>query len=141
MTTVNVKDIMATQKQRQQKRHEVFDQIMEKINRLIVKSIKVLRNNNSCVYEVPEFLIGSPLYELNECINYLIKKLTENGFYVRYFFPRVLYISWALSQESVAHSPMTTKQSGDTKKLELARPTKLGRITTKNTGKFILDLS
>jgi hypothetical protein len=45
-------------------------------------------------YEVPLFVVGYPLFDISECIEFLIKELESNGFLVRYFFPRYLYISW-----------------------------------------------
>ena len=48
-----------------------------------------------CFFEVPEFVIGYPLYNINECVNYIHDKLTSNGFLVKYYFPNILYISWS----------------------------------------------
>ena len=45
-------------------------------------------------YEVPEFLIGKPLYKLNDCIKFIIFSLSERGFSIKFHFPRVLYVSW-----------------------------------------------
>ena len=39
-------------------------------------------------------IIGVPKYDNNECIAYIINKLKENGFVVRYTHPNMLFISW-----------------------------------------------
>ena len=39
-------------------------------------------------------LIGVPNYDKNACITYLISKLEENDFVVRYTHPNLLFISW-----------------------------------------------
>jgi hypothetical protein len=43
---------------------------------------------------VPEMIIGVPKYDQGSCIAYLIDKLKNNGFNVRYIHPNTLFISW-----------------------------------------------
>ena len=45
-------------------------------------------------YDVPEYTIGLPMYKLTDCIIYLYENLKKNGFFVKYYFPKTLYISW-----------------------------------------------
>jgi hypothetical protein len=45
-------------------------------------------------YNVPEYIFGEPLYDNGDCISYLVKKLEDNGFEVKYIHPNNLYISW-----------------------------------------------
>jgi hypothetical protein len=45
-------------------------------------------------YDVPQYVVGLPLFNINECIDFIIKQLTNNGFNVKYNFPKMLYISW-----------------------------------------------
>jgi hypothetical protein len=39
-------------------------------------------------------LMGVPNYDKNACITYMISKLEENDFVVRYTHPNLLFISW-----------------------------------------------
>ncbi len=39
-------------------------------------------------------MIGVPKYNQGECIGYLLDKLQDNGFQVRYIHPNCLFISW-----------------------------------------------
>ena len=43
---------------------------------------------------IPSFLFGEPVYDQTECIAYVITKLEENGFFIRYVHPGTLFISW-----------------------------------------------
>ena len=134
---LSAKDVLAVQTQRLNKRSESFDKILEKCYKTIKKSVEVLRNNYNCLFEIPEFLIGYPLYDLNECIQFVVQKLTENGFYVKYFFPRILYIYWGQPLELEKKPPPIAMKEKKT-------PTKsvhLSKCQTKKTGKFVLDLS
>jgi len=137
------RDIIAKQARQQTKRYESFEQVVSRCFKTINKSIDVLRNNHHCLFEVPEFIIGYPLYDLNECIEYVVRKLNTAGFYVRYFFPRILYISWgppplpALLPPTPAAAAAPAKPKGKV----VAQPTSKIVRTKKNTGKYVLDLS
>ena len=57
------------------------------------------RRQYRCVFEVPEVILGEPLYKLPEAIAYVAKHLKDDcGFYVRLFVPRLLYVSWDMDE-------------------------------------------
>lgn len=131
---LNAKDIVAAQAKKINKRHESFKQIIEQCNKQIKKSIEIERNITFTLFEVPEFLIGFPLFDLNECITYLIKHLTSAGFTVKYFFPRIIYISWAVvvpPQRKALPKPSIIPQG--------ERDKKIVQTTKKKSGKFVLN--
>ena len=39
-------------------------------------------------------MIGIPKYDYKDCTAYVIEKLRENGFIIRYTHPNLLFISW-----------------------------------------------
>jgi hypothetical protein len=45
-------------------------------------------------YQVPPYIFGEPIYDQTDCIAYVVTKLAENGFYVKYINPGTLFISW-----------------------------------------------
>jgi hypothetical protein len=47
-----------------------------------------------CWFVVPEIIIGVPKYDQGSCIAYIIDKLKENGFLLKYIHPNTLFISW-----------------------------------------------
>jgi len=57
-------------------------------------NIKTKKNEHFCWYVVPEVMIGVPKYDQSECIAYIMDKLQENGFLVRYFHPNTILITW-----------------------------------------------
>lgn len=89
---LHVNDVMKTLNRKSDSHKLTFNKILEKCNRAIERSAFI--KNTSCFYEVPEFHIGSPLYNINDCVNYLHDALVNNGFLVKYFFPNIFYISW-----------------------------------------------
>lgn len=51
-------------------------------------------DNTNCWFVVPEIIIGVPKYDQAGCIAYIIDKLKENQFNVKYIHPNLLFISW-----------------------------------------------
>ena len=47
-----------------------------------------------CWYVIPEIIIGIPKYDHSACIAYIIDKLKDNGFTIRYTHPNLIFISW-----------------------------------------------
>jgi hypothetical protein len=67
------------------------------LNRIHVRIKTVSRQKIDecfCWFVVPEIIIGVPKYSQGSCIAYLLDKLKENGFNVRYIHPNTLFISW-----------------------------------------------
>ena len=67
------------------------------LNRIHVRIKTVSRqkiNEGFCWFVVPEIIIGVPKYDQGACIAYLLGKLKDNGFNVRYIHPNTLFISW-----------------------------------------------
>lgn len=88
----SIKNVYKSIELKNNKKKEIFKVIVNKCSKFIEKNVNI--NNLSCFYQVPEFLIGYPIYSLEESISYVKKELTDSGFIVVYFFPNVLYISW-----------------------------------------------
>jgi hypothetical protein len=107
MKYLTAADILKQQGVRQAKRYEAFEIILENVYKKIQKCIQVTRNVFSCFFEVPEFLIGYPLYDLNECIQYIVKILVTKGFAIQYIFPRILFVSWMPKANATLPMPMS----------------------------------
>jgi len=69
-----------------------------------------------CFYEVPGLVVGMPLYNLEECIEYAVNFLRKDGFLVQILPPPhvgVLYISWnpddlRPKRPALRHTPSST---------------------------------
>ena len=96
MKQLSVRDLTVQIQARQLKRHQIFDKILEMCYNNIKRNAD--KSQLFCLFEVPEFVIGMPLYDLNECITYLVEKLKNSEFLVKYYFPKVLYISWNINE-------------------------------------------
>lgn len=83
------------------KKHKEDKKTKEKIYEKVFLAIekKILMANNSgalyCWYQIPEFFINLPIYNVKNCTIYVKKKLKMNGFMIEWFKPNILLISWA----------------------------------------------
>jgi len=91
---VNIDDLYEKQKMRDQKQIGIFHKILNRVHNRIKITARNKRSDRHIWYVVPEFLFGEPLYDKSECIAYVVSKLEENGFYIRYVHPNTLFISW-----------------------------------------------
>ena len=71
-----------------------YNKILVRIHNKIKYVSKNLINENCCWYLMPEVIIGIPMYDYRDCTAYVIEKLRENKFIVRYTHPNLLFISW-----------------------------------------------
>ena len=60
-------------------------------------------------FEVPPFVLGIPLYNFTDCINYIVDSLRNNGFLVQLIEPDkgIMYISW--DQQEIAPKKLIGK--------------------------------
>lgn len=91
---INLDDLYERKQQIALNTLKIYNRILQRIH----GRIKYLSHTNHidqhCWYVVPEIIIGVPKYDHNACIVYIIDKLKDNGFVVRYTHPNLLFISW-----------------------------------------------
>ena len=73
---------------------EIFKKVLTRVHKKIRMSAKLKQNNTFCFFLIPEFLFGCPKYNMQECTTYIIEKLIDNGFHIKYTHPNFLFISW-----------------------------------------------
>jgi hypothetical protein len=73
---------------------ELYNKLLNRIHVRIKTTSKQKKDEQYCWFVVPELIIGVPKYDQPACIAYLIGKLRENQFNVRYIHPNTLFILW-----------------------------------------------
>jgi hypothetical protein len=89
---VKADKLIKEQKEREEIKEKTYEKILDKIEKKILFSSKA--NFYYTWYSVPEFVIGLPLYSLKDCVEYLIKKLNNDGFETEYYDPNLLLVKW-----------------------------------------------
>ena len=75
-------------------RVRVYKKILNRAHKKIKYTSRQRNTEHFCFFVVPEFLVGTPRYDSAACIAYVMDKLTQNGFIVKYTHPNLLFISW-----------------------------------------------
>jgi hypothetical protein len=88
----NVNEIKKFMHEREKGRLLIYEEILEKCYHRIQSS--VVRDDPFSLYVVPDFIIGKPTYNFANCIQYIIFRLKNNGFQVKYIYPNALQIEW-----------------------------------------------
>ena len=89
----DIRTLYNTQQTRTDLRKETYDVIVRRAHHRIQTVAK--RNEIHCVFQLPQMIVGMPLYDPFECCGYLIRTLKQEGFLVKYYHPNILYINWA----------------------------------------------
>tara|TARA_Y100000996_G_scaffold413851_1_gene403086 strand:+ start:9371 stop:9715 length:345 start_codon:yes stop_codon:yes gene_type:complete len=71
-------DIHKKNRQREKSKLEIYNRILNRA----YKKIKYSADHDclECYFEIPKFMLGCPLYNRNECCNYIIDKLRNAKF-------------------------------------------------------------
>jgi len=92
---LNIDELYESKRQHDLNKLTLFNKILNRIHVRIRTTSKQRINEQFCWFVVPEIIIGVPKYDQGSCIAYLMDKLKENGFDIKYIHPNTLFISWA----------------------------------------------
>ena len=91
---ISIDDLYEKKQKRDVKQISIFNKILNRIHKRIQHTAKNKQTDTSIWFNVPEYIVGEPIYDKGECIGYLVSKLDDNGFHVKYVHPNTLFISW-----------------------------------------------
>jgi|TARA_B110000858_G_scaffold89583_1_gene103539 hypothetical protein len=97
MSQLNIHKLYESSRRKELKKFETFDKILQRCHNKI--TLYAENRKTECIYEVPEFIIGVPLYNINELKEYLISSLNKNGFILKQLPPNWIYISWDIENK------------------------------------------
>jgi hypothetical protein len=143
MSYLNIKDIAAIKKHKKTRQNESFEVILDNCFKQIKKRVELFPNENVMFFDVPDFMLGYPLYKLEDCLHYIIAKLKDNGYKVQYIFPRILCISWNIPETSdkLLEDQSVSLKNNTSSTTKTKRVNAKTRINTNKSGKFILNLT
>jgi hypothetical protein len=91
---LNIDELYSKKQQQDLNVLKNYNNILIRIHNKIKYISKNMLNENCCWYVMPEMILGVPKYDHRDCTAYVIEKLRDNGFIVRYTHPNLLFISW-----------------------------------------------
>ena len=91
---INLDELYEKKKNQDLEKLKIFNRVLNRIHDKIKLTSRQCKDVQYCWYVIPEVMIGVANYDHSSCISYIIGKLQENGFVVRYTHPNLLFISW-----------------------------------------------
>ena len=92
MSSLNINSLFEEADKKVLNRMKMFDDILVQIHNKIISHSK--NKWFYCTHQIPEFLIGKPLYKVDDLKKYIIDSLKRDKFDVMYVHPNFLFISW-----------------------------------------------
>lgn len=106
---ISIQNLHAELMARQSKRYTIYEEVFQKV----VSKIKYENSKTDtcyCLYKLPVWVFGVPLYNMNACAEYITNKLRENYFHVYFTPPNILHIYWNLRPNTYTQ-PYTLQNS------------------------------
>lgn len=94
-TKIDIDELYECKKKSDLTKLDLYNKLLNRIHVKIKTTSRMYNNQQWCWFCIPEVMIGSPKYNQVECISYIIEKLYDNGFNIKYINPNCLLISWS----------------------------------------------
>ena len=91
---INLDDLFERNHKLTDLRTNIYKKILNRVHAKIKHTSRQRNSGQFCFFIVPEFLVGTPRYDSAACIAYIMDKLIENNFVIKYTHPNLLFISW-----------------------------------------------
>jgi len=115
---INVNKLRSEVQAREDRKYKTFEKVLEMCYQKILSTNKTT-DDCCCTFICPQVVFGLPLYNLMDCIKFIMEKLVEKGFYIHLALPNHIFISW--KKESNQY-PEYSKSSGNYYQLESSQP-------------------
>ena len=91
---LDLDELFKEKKQTQEHKIKVYQKILARVHKKIKTTSRMRNSEKFSFFLIPEFVLGIPRYDMVECTSFIIEKLIDNGFLVKYTHPNLLFISW-----------------------------------------------
>jgi len=95
--SINVNQIQKNRQERYKLKYSTYKRILEKCY-LKIKQCSD-KDLEYCIYNIPDFILGEPLFNKNFCSEFIIEHLRLNGFNSKFLPPRYIFIAWTFGRE------------------------------------------
>ena len=73
---------------------DIYNKLLSRVHNKIKVTSRQKTDEQFCWFLIPEVMIGVPKYDQGACIAYIMDKLSNNGFNVKYTHPNLIFICW-----------------------------------------------
>jgi len=161
---LNPSSLYKEEAKRDATRIRIYNNVLTAIYTRVKAVARIPGNEKSLWYVVPEFIPGTPRFDIGDAILYIVWNLRNTGYTVNYTYPNLLFISWKAHDEYYrtvdspwsqvlnaakhhpvvsTHSPILRPQSATTTPIEIQkRKTPLKKtVEFKPSNEFIPNTS
>ena len=78
---INLDDLYEHDRKQYQQREKIYSKILNRAHTQIKVTSRQRGGNKFTFFLIPEFLVGTPTYDVAACTAYMIDKLQKNGFF------------------------------------------------------------
>jgi len=80
-------------------RIRIYNMVLQQIYNKVKAVARIPGNEKSLWYVVPEFIPGTPRFDIGDAILYIVWNLRNIGYKVEYTHPNLLFVSWKSHDE------------------------------------------
>ena len=91
---LNLDDLFKQKKITQDHKIKIYERVLARVHSKIKATSRMRNSDKFTFFLLPEFILGVPRYDMAECTSYVMEKLIDNGFMIKYTHPNLLFISW-----------------------------------------------
>ncbi len=91
---INLDELYEKKQELDKQKLYTYNKILARIHNKIKLTSRQRNAQQYCWFVIPEVILGTANYDHAGCIAYIVEKLQENKFMVRYTHPNLLLISW-----------------------------------------------
>jgi hypothetical protein len=92
---LNPSSLYTQEAKRDATRIRIYNNVLQQIYNKIKAVSRVPGNEKSLWYLVPEFIPGTPRFEVSDCVLYLVWNLRNVGYTVDFTPPTLMFINWS----------------------------------------------
>ena len=96
---LNPSSLYKEEARRDATRIRIYNTILQQIYNKVKKVSQIPGNEKSLTYVVPEFIPGTPRFDMGDAILYIVWNLRNASYTVAYTHPNFLFISWKSHDE------------------------------------------
>ena len=89
---INLFKLNKSRRKRFEKHKPIYRHVLKKCHSKIYLSGEQLKTE--CLFTIPQYIPGMPLFDIRECMRYIIRKLEKNKLNVQVLKPDTISISW-----------------------------------------------
>jgi len=96
---LNPSSLYKEEAKRDTTRIRIYNNVLTAIYNRVKAVARIPGNEKSLWYVVPEFIPGTPRFDIGDAILYIVWNLRNTGYTVNYTYPNLLWISWKAHDE------------------------------------------